>query len=50
MAAWVASHAPECTVEGDRGFESGSLHRRVGCEPDSEPFRHNTAFRAIEKA
>jgi hypothetical protein len=25
MAAWVASHAPECTeltVEGDRGFES----------------------------
>ena len=31
-AAWVASHAPECTeltVEGDRGFESGSLQRRV---------------------
>jgi hypothetical protein len=30
MAAWVASHAPECTeltVEGDRGFESGSLQR-----------------------
>jgi len=37
MAAWVASHAPECselTVEGDRGFESGSLHQRVDCEPD----------------
>ena len=36
MAAWVASHAPECTeltVEGDRGFESGSLQRRVGNEP-----------------
>jgi hypothetical protein len=31
-AAWVASHAPECTeltVEGDRGFESGSLQRGV---------------------
>jgi hypothetical protein len=38
MAARVASHAPECTkltVEGDRGFESGSLHRRVMCKPDS---------------
>src|SRR6476659_8518041 len=37
MAAWVASHAPECTeltVEGDRGFESTSLQRRVHCEPD----------------
>jgi hypothetical protein len=36
-AAWVASHAPECTelpVEGDRGFESISLQRRVCCEPD----------------
>jgi hypothetical protein len=32
MAARVASHAPECTkltVEGDRGFESGSLQRGV---------------------
>src|ERR1700730_12918084 len=30
------SHAPECTeltVEGDRGFESISLQRRVICEP-----------------
>jgi hypothetical protein len=30
MAARVASHAPECTkltVEGDRGFEAGSLQR-----------------------
>jgi hypothetical protein len=37
MAAWVASHLPECTeltVEGDRGFESCSLQRRVSCEPD----------------
>jgi FMN-dependent oxidoreductase (nitrilotriacetate monooxygenase family) len=37
MAAWVASHAPECTeltVEGDRGFESCSLQRRVSREPD----------------
>jgi hypothetical protein len=37
MAAWVASHAPECTeltVEGNRGFESGSLLRRVSREPD----------------
>jgi hypothetical protein len=36
-AAWVASHAPECTelpVEGDRGFESISLQQRVQCEPD----------------
>src|SRR3984893_9890211 len=24
----------ELTVEGDRGFESCSLHRRVCCEPD----------------
>jgi hypothetical protein len=38
MAAWVASHAPECTeltVERDRGFESTSLHRRVYCEPEA---------------
>src|ERR1700674_3879536 len=36
-AAWVASHAPECTeltVEGDRGFESGSLQRRVSLSRD----------------
>jgi hypothetical protein len=36
MAARVASHAPECTeltVEGDRGFESGSLQRGVINEP-----------------
>src|ERR1700738_3729131 len=36
-AAWVASHAPECTeltVEGDRGFESTFLQRGVRCEPD----------------
>ena len=41
MAARVASHAPECTeltVEGDRGFESGSLQRGVTCEPDWAPF------------
>jgi hypothetical protein len=32
----AASYARECielTVEGDRGFESPSLHRRVRCEP-----------------
>jgi hypothetical protein len=37
MAAWVASRATGCTeltVEGDRGFESISLHQRVRCEPD----------------
>src|SRR6202011_1681162 len=40
MAAWVASHAPECTeltVEGDRGFESTFLHQRVSCEPELLP-------------
>jgi hypothetical protein len=47
MAAWVASHAPECTeltVEGDRGFESGSLHRRVRSEPRS---RRNLSGSAV---
>ena len=42
MAAWVASHAPECTeltVERDRGFESASLQQGVSYEPDFLRFR-----------
>ena len=27
-------------LTGDRGFESISLHRRVGCEPELRNFRH----------
>jgi hypothetical protein len=26
----------------DRQFESALLHRRVGCEPEPEPFRHTS--------